>query len=63
MADSDDSYYKRKIIKWIKKPFWIHRKADMIKIKEFVKSENEKHMTKAEIDALAHNKVHKENKE
>jgi hypothetical protein len=42
MAATDDKYYKKKIIGWIKKPFWIHRKADMDKIKATIEYENNK---------------------
>jgi len=42
MAETDDSYYQRKIKSWIKKPFWIHRKANMENIKAAVERENNK---------------------
>jgi len=40
MADTDDKYYKKKIIEWIKKPFWIHRQANMDNIKATIEYEN-----------------------
>jgi len=42
MADTDDSYYQRKIKNWIKKQFWIHRKADLESIKMVIEYENNK---------------------
>jgi len=42
MAETDDSYYQRKIKVWIKKHFWVHRKANMENIKAAVEYENNK---------------------